>query len=234
MKTKKIKVGKLIGIYFVIAIIIGVFGAILSSSVNDEKPKNTPQIPKDVKLIMDTCDTTQEKANDILTVLTNCEILDIQDFTHDEMLDNIDNEGDTGYRITSEGLTNIILYLNKDKNVYIVRYAGVDMYSNGEYKTKLSYFYLTSSQKANLETSSKNYVKAILMSPTSADFPWFDWDISLNAFSQIATVSSYVDADNAFGTEVRTYFTLMYKIIGNNYSLIYFKFGSDIILDNRN
>lgn len=234
MKTKKIKVGKLIGIYFIIAIIIGIFGAVLSCADNNQKPDDTPQIPNNVKLLMDTCNTTQEKASDIITILENCGIIDIQDFSHDEMLDDMDNEGDTGYRITSEGLTNIILYLDKDKNVYIVRYAGIDMYSNGECKNKLSYFYLTADQKASLKTSSQNYVKAILMSPTSADFPWFDWNISLNALSQIATVSSYVDADNAFGTEVRTYFTLMYKINGNNYSLIYFKFGSDIILDNRN
>ena len=107
------------------------------------------------------------------------------------------------------------------------------MYSGGTYKAKFSDFYLTTSQKASLKTSSMDYVRAILSSPTSADFPWLDWQYSKDATTKIATVSSYVDAKNGFGVKIRSYFTFMYKINNNSYSLLYFEFDNQIIVDYR-
>ena len=50
----------------------------------------------------------------------------------------------------------------------------------------------------------KNYVKNRLRSPSSADFPWIDLDQSVvSTGNETYIVSSYVDAQNAFGATVR-------------------------------
>ncbi len=191
------------------------------------------EIPANINSIMNACGTTREESESINAILEKCEIKNIKSITHDDMLDDMYNEGDTGYRIEAEGLKNIILYLNSNKVVSIIRYAGVDLYSDNIYKEKLTSFYLSSDYKVALKTDCENYVKSILNYPKTAKFPWFDWEYSFNYENKIATVISYVDAKNAFGVESRSYFTFMYKINGNSYSLVYFKFDNDILVDNR-
>ena len=195
--------------------------------------ENNVKLSDNAKQIKETCGTTKEQSIAIEQVLLNCEILEIDAIEHDDLLDDMFSAGDTGYRIKSEGINNIILYLNSDKEVIIIRYASIDLFSNNTYKEKFSSFYLTTDQQAALQTSSEKYVKSILNSPSSAKFSWFDWQISKDYSTQIAMVSSYVDAKNAFGAEIRAYFTFLYQMEENSYSLIYFEFDNEIIVDNR-
>lgn len=58
----------------------------------------------------------------------------------------------------------------------------------------------------------EDIIKEKLKSPSTANFPYLsDWSIygkSYNTYS----VSSYVDAENGFGSEIRTYFSLTVTI----------------------
>ena len=191
------------------------------------------KVPENIQRIMTACETTKEQATSIDAILTECELINIEKIEHDEMLDGWDDDGDTGYRITNDGVKNIILYLDINKDVRIIRYADVDMYNSGEYGAKFYDFFLTSKQESVLRTDSQTYVEAILKSPSTADFPWFDWQITKDYKTQIATVSSYVDAQNSFGATIRSYFTLKYQINGSSYSLIYFEFDGEILIDKR-
>ena len=114
-----------------------------------------------------------------------------------------------------------------------MRYADVDLYVNGVFKEKLTSFFLTSAQEVYLKSATQEYVKSVLNSPSTADFPWYDWQYSKNYKTKVVTVSSYVDAQNLFGAEIRNQFTLMYQPEGDTFTLIYFKIGDNVVLDNR-
>lgn len=215
---------------FIIPLIIGIIVAIASSSGNTS---SNPKLSNDAKLIKGSCNVTEEQAIKVEEILKSCEISNLSQIEHDELLDDAYDDGNLGYRIKNADANNIILYLNENKEVFSVRYAGVDLYKDDVVKEKMSSFFLTTTQTAELKTITQEYVKTILRSPSTADFPWFDWEISKNYFENTATVSSYVDAQNAFGAEVRSYFTLIYKLSGNTYSLIYFVFDNEVLVDNR-
>jgi hypothetical protein len=51
----------------------------------------------------------------------------------------------------------------------------------------------------------KNYIEANLKAPSTADFPWFDWQVKKTGENEYL-VKSYVDAQNSFGAQIRTNF----------------------------
>ena len=55
---------------------------------------------------------------------------------------------------------------------------------------------------------SKNFVKSLLISPNSANFPSFDWTYARNDYYFYA--ESYVDAENAFCSEIRHHFNIFF------------------------
>jgi len=58
----------------------------------------------------------------------------------------------------------------------------------------------------------QNYVEKQLKSPSSADFPWLDWEAT-EVEENKYVVTSYVDAQNAFGAEIRTHFVCQTEVI---------------------
>ncbi len=234
-KKSNSKKGCLIAVIIIIIISICVGFSVTNEQENTQNDENKEEekLSKNAELIKQMCNTTDMQSLVVEEALKGCEITQIDKITHDEMLDNSYNQGDTGYRIKSGNINNIILYLDSQKNVISIRYAGVDLYSEDTHKEKLSAFYLTSDEEVDLRTACEKYVKSVLRSPTTADFPWLDWRYSKEYSTQIATVSSYVDAQNAFGTKVRSYFTFMYQMKENGFSLLYFEIDNEVIVDNR-
>lgn len=58
----------------------------------------------------------------------------------------------------------------------------------------------------------EDIIKEKLKSPSTANFPYLsDWSIYEESYNTYS-VSSYVDAENGFGSEVRTYFSLTVTI----------------------
>jgi hypothetical protein len=70
------------------------------------------------------------------------------------------------------------------------------------------YLPLASSEEIEYKSNSEQIMKTMLTSPKTARFPWYDWEYGKNLF--YIAVSSYVDAQNAFGVETRNTFTFVY------------------------
>ena len=90
------------------------------------------------------------------------------------------------------------------------------------------YMPLSSSEEINIKTTTETTVKSLLKAPKTADFPWYDWKYGKNQF--YIGVSSYVDAQNSLGAEVRSEFYFIYS--STTQELIYAVFDGEVIVDN--
>lgn len=82
-----------------------------------------------------------------------------------------------------------------------------------------------STEPGEYRVITEDYVKSVLLSPNTASFPWFDWTYKKNDYYFL--VESYVDAENAFGAEVRNYFTFIYH--ANTQSLVYAEIDGEVL-----
>ncbi len=89
--------------------------------------------------------------------------------------------------------------------------CGVECFSNSdcyEGQKCISYECVkTSATESEAFIMSKEIVKLYLISPSSAKFPWFDYRV-ISLGQNNFKVSSHVDSKNAFGTEIRSYWTI--------------------------
>lgn len=81
----------------------------------------------------------------------------------------------------------------------------------------------------------QNYVESVLKSPSTADFPTFDYQAS-NLGNHKYKIVSYVDAQNSFGAEIRSNYsvTLSYNGSGewadsNNWTLHELVFNGEVV-----
>ena len=77
-------------------------------------------------------------------------------------------------------------------------------------------------------------VNQILNAPSTADYPgtWYDplKDWGMRKVNNLVTVSSYVDAQNLFGSKPRTYFVMQFRMNDDGSgNLSYFKFGNQVV-----
>lgn len=77
---------------------------------------------------------------------------------------------------------------------------------------------VTSEERAWLISATKTKVKAVLKAPKTADFPGAivdsdAWEINKNKNKY--TVESYVDAENSFGAQIRSQYTLIFNWNGD-------------------
>lgn len=91
------------------------------------------------------------------------------------------------------------------------------------------YLPMSVSEQSNYQYWTQETVKALLKSPKSADFPnILKWSFGKNKF--YVAVSSYVDAQNSFGAELRSEFTFVYQ--ANTQNVVYAIFDGEVIYDN--
>ena len=74
----------------------------------------------------------ESQAKSIDEILVQCEVAPVLKITHDELLDNAHKKGETGYRITTKYADNVILYLNKNKTVNLIKYADHKLYAKAK------------------------------------------------------------------------------------------------------
>lgn len=150
-------------------------------------------------------DVTDEQANKIESILKNCGIDQISSIEHDELLDNAHIDGETGYRLKTGNIDNIILYLLSDKSVNQVRYADYDLYVDGSNVATLQDYTVSKDEMNKYQYLCQEKVKEILKSPSTAKFPVYtEWGFKQE--KNIFTVQGYVDAQNSFGAETRSNF----------------------------
>lgn len=131
VKKPKGKMGCLI-IVIVIFAIIGLLIAIGGTSNQQSSTNNNSSSYKSQEdIVAETLNVDSEVAGNIVSVLNNCEVKTITSIEHDEMLDNMNKENEKGYRVSATEVDNVILYLNPDNTINIIRWADEDLYSNG-------------------------------------------------------------------------------------------------------
>ncbi|WP_088012299.1 right-handed parallel beta-helix repeat-containing protein [Gottfriedia acidiceleris] len=107
-------------------------GSAVITSSNSENNDSTVFVSKEEQeeqeeqIIISATESSKEQATSILSILRNAGVKSILSVKHDDMLDDV---GTKGYRVESSELTNVILYLNEQKQVYSIRYAGNYLYS---------------------------------------------------------------------------------------------------------
>jgi hypothetical protein cdifA_19763 len=150
-----------------------------------------------------------EKKNKALDKqLKKCGIDDVKNVTHDELLDNAHFKGETGYRV--EAVYNntafkIILYLDKDKKAYTIKYMDYDLLKEKKVVATLKDYTLTMDEATALQISCQSKVEEILKSPSTAKFPSIDkWGMQKE--KNKVTIQGYVDSQNSFGAELRSEF----------------------------
>ena len=150
-------------------------------------------------------DVTDEQASDIEKVLSDCGIEQISSIEHDELLDNAHLDGESGYRLKTGNIDNIILYLSPDKSVNQVRYADYDLYADSSKVATLQDYTVSKDELDKYQYLCQEKVKEILKSPSTAKFPnYTEWGSKQE--KNIFTVQGYVDAQNSFGAETRSNF----------------------------
>lgn len=172
-------------------------------------------------------DISDEQGLAIDDILTSCGIADLDSVEHDELLDDVHFEGETGYRISSEDINNIILYLDADNNVYSIRYADHDLYADGKKIASLTDYTMTINEMTKWQLLCENKVKEVLKSPSSAKFPnILEWKFRKE--KNIITVQSYVDAQNSFGAMIRSDF--QFKFNSDDNTITSFIFDNEQII----
>ena len=172
--------------------------------------------------------TNQDEKETVTNILSNCGIIDVKKIEHDDMLDNAHMEGETGYRLSCDIADNIILYMDESRNVYLIKYADHELYKDNYVVSKLTDYVITINEASEYQILCENYVKQVLLSPKSAEFPLLTngWNMAKN--DGIIIVQSYVDAENAYGAKIRTDF--QFKIDIDDKTIISFIFdGQEMI-----
>lgn len=153
----------------------------------------------------------ESQAKSIDKILVQCEVAPVLKITHDELLDNAHKKGETGYRITTQYADNVILYLNKDKTVNLIKYADHNLYAKGNVKASLQNYIIDMDEVNDLMLQCEEAVKNILKSPSTAKFPdYTGWGFTQKN-KDVYIVSGYVDAENSFGAATRSDFSFKIK-----------------------
>ena len=193
-KTKKghgCLIGIIIFIIFVGAITFGIIQTINHPELYEEKSK-----------VEEAVGCSKEEAESIEDILKKCDITDYQDVKADEGLNGAWKKNDKGFRIEMQDGKEVLMWLNKNNKVIILKYGENMLYKKGKAKAKLTDYVLSSEEVTKWEVECKSQVKAMLKSPSSAKFG--GWKYGKNKKQII--VQGYVDAENSFGAEIRSQF----------------------------
>ena len=188
--------------FIIFAIISVLFGIFIRNYEQDSKNGVAKYIEID-----------EPKAESIDNILSECDITKITGIRHDEILDNWDFEGETGYRINTKdvpGEAGILLYLDGEQNVYLIKYGDTNLYADGAVQYKLTDFVISIDEASDYQIKAKEAVKSILKSPSTAKFPSLnEWGMEKN--HEVFKIGSYVDSQNSFGAMIRNQFVITYS-----------------------
>lgn len=163
---------------------------------------------------------TKEQEQRIISALAEIEAGDIRTITHDEILDETNEPGEKGYRVSTPKSDNIILYLHQDGEIHVIRWADKTMYKFGEVKDKLTNYLMTTQEASSYKLQVQTAVESLLKAPSTAKFPNInEWGFDKNPERVI--VQGYVDAQNGFGAMIRSEFQVTYGPDGQVKSFIF-------------
>lgn len=151
-KTKKILL-TIVALFIGVPLIMGIISGGKSYINNTDTPKEEKVVKEEKSTKYEGLNREQETKID--EILSQCKIEDVESIDRDEGLDNAHFEGETGYRIKTSYANNIILYLDKDKNVSQIRYMDIDFYADKEVKDTVDNYFLTTEEATNIQINVK-------------------------------------------------------------------------------
>lgn len=194
-RTLKKGPGCLIGIIVFLIFVWAVIFGIMQMSKN-------PELYEEKSKVEEAVGCSKDEAKSIEDVLKECDITDYQEVKADEGLNKAWTKSDKGFRIEVQDGMEVLMWLNKNNKVIVLKYGDNMLYKKGKVKAKFTDYVLSSEEVVQWKVECQSQVKAMLKSPSSAKFG--GWKYGKNKKQII--VQGYVDAENSFGAEIRSQF----------------------------
>ena len=124
-------------------------------------------------------------------------------------------KNESGDSIWDLGCDDIGVTVTAGDDVYMIWSGDYTFYDSGVKMTKEQFdsLHVSESDKVAYYLIAKEIVKNSLKSPKSADFPWLMDDIGFGKNGDIVAVQGYVDAMNSFEAQIRSQWTVEFKVI---------------------
>lgn len=182
----------------------------------------------DVERPSETNDTSLEKTIPGVTEILESVGIDPKDAENIEQIDDWSNG--PRYRFNTNGLS-VFVYCNMDNTVHTLKLGstvgGIDLYERGYEPWNIENFLIDNDTQSNLIYCAEEAVTACLNYPSTADFSLLDWSFR-REFNRY-TVSSHVEAQNAFGVENEIPFTAGFWIEDGEIKLIYLMVDGSVV-----
>lgn len=201
----------------VIVVVLMIIGLAAGGGDKDKKTSNQSKT-KDTKITLQEELAKKYKVDvSIINSLFNaCDAIGMK--TDDMNIKKFENN-DTNSMVSIEYedyLFNVVI--TSDANVTGFSSGTIEFYKDGQAIQQVKDRILTSEEKATLKYQVEKDVKANLKAPSTAEFPGKimeadEWVINKNG--TVYTVSSWVDAENSFGAQIRSNFIVTYNWDGN-------------------
>lgn len=230
-------------IYTIIGVcVLSALGAISASSLNPEIEKVTIS---DITLYKGTTKKIKSKITPDKVVVKNIEYT-----SYDPNIISISGKGNIEAK--NEGTTTVVCKVTDDNEKTVksnkfkvivelteeqkeeLRKKAEEEALKAEQELRQKRNSLSIDEAIRIKDECEQIVNQILKAPGSAKYPgaWYDplngW--GMNKVNNLVTVSSYVDAQNSFSANLRTYFVMQFRMNDDGSgSLSYFKFGNQVV-----
>lgn len=230
-------------IYTIIGVcVLSALGAISASSLNPEIEKVTIS---DITLYKGTTKKIKSKITPDKVVVKNVEYT-----SYDPKIISISGKGNIEAK--NEGTTTVVCKVTDDNEKTVksnkfkvivelteeqkeeLRKKAEEEALKAEQELQQKRNSLSLDEAIRIRDECKQIVNQILNAPSTADYPGTfldplkDW--GMRKVNNLVTVSSYVDAQNLFGSKPRTYFVMQFRMNDDGSgSLSYFKFGNQVV-----
>lgn len=230
-------------IYTIIGVcVLSALGAISASSLNPEIEKVTIS---DITLYKGTTKKIKSKITPDKVVVKNVEYT-----SYDPNIISISGKGNIEAK--NEGATTVVCKVTDDNEKTVksnkfkvivelteeqkeeLRKKAEEEALKAEQELQQKRNSLSIDEAIRIKDECEQIVNQILKAPGSAKYPgaWYDplngW--GMNKVNNLVTVSSYVDAQNSFSANLRTYFVMQFRMNDDGSgSLSYFKFGNQVV-----
>lgn len=230
-------------IYTIIGVcVLSALGAISASSLNPEIEKVTIS---DITLYKGTTKKIKSKITPDKVVVKNIEYT-----SYDPNIISISGKGNIEAK--NEGTTTVVCKVTDDNEKTVksnkfkvivelteeqkeeLRKKAEEKALKAEQELQQKRNSLSIDEAIRIKDECEQIVNQILKAPGSAKYPgaWYDplngW--GMKKVNNLVTVSSYVDAQNSFSANLRTYFVMQFRMNDDGSgSLSYFKFGNQVV-----
>lgn len=230
-------------IYTIIGVcVLSALGAISASSLNPEIEKVTIS---DITLYKGTTKKIKSKITPDKVVVKNVEYT-----SYDPNIISINDKGNIEAK--NEGATTVVCKVTDDNEKTVksnkfkvivelteeqkeeLRKKAEEEALKAEQELQQKRNSLSIDEAIRIKDECEQIVNQILKAPGSAKYPgaWYDplngW--GMKKVNNLVTVSSYVDAQNSFSANLRTYFIMQFRMNDDGSgSLSYFKFGNQVV-----